>query len=794
MLARCWIKCCLPGMLLVVAGGLREVPAAGEGNEESDLYAHYGFLPLEIFKLEERSANMVSADLNSDGLTDLALVDNSHSRLDLLIQRSDYQTPGNDPTKPGDANEIHSDTRFKMERLAVDRQVQALTTGDFDHDGRTDLAYFGLPDRVVVRYQPESGLWKRRAEFRVPDVAPVSWTMDGGDLNHDGRDDLVIVGTKATLILYQTPDGELAPPESLMNTSDRLGLVRISDLDGDGRNDLCYQSSEDSERGLCARMQGPDGRPGPELRFDLRSRGGVILFNMDGRPGDEVLTIDPGTGRVAVSQFHPPQPQPGEPASRLIRYGFGEAGSGKDRDCAVGDPDGDGRTDVVVTDPDAAQILLFRQHADQGLDPGTKWPGLLGTSQIRCADLDGDGRDEVIVMSSKEKVIAVSRFEDGRLTFPQVVSLASQLEPVALETADVDRDGRPDIVYIARHRHGRQSSWSLRAVSATDDGDWRVASAGQKTEVELDLKGTPDRLVRLDADGDLISDFLVFFDPARPPLFLKTDSHGTPVQTDLQGGIRIGEVSASAVFAGRSPGLLVAKDSFARRLRFADGHWQVADQYNSTETSSRIVGVAMANLDQAPGEEIVLIDTGVRKLHILREVDGVHKPWKEAEPGSFDYRGARVADFDGDGSEDLLLFSGSRFAVLYSGRSDPVLETVATYETQLEKVYLTDLVVGDLNGDGMSDVVVVDTRSHFLEVLNYHADRGLKHAMHFQLFEEKSFSSERQSDAQPREGLIADVTGDGRSDLVLLTHDRVLLYPQDAGPGGRDLVEASTSH
>jgi hypothetical protein len=36
---------------------------------------------------------------------------------------------------------------------------------------------------------------------------------------------------------------------------------------------------------------------------------------------------------------------------------------------------------------------------------------------------------------------------------------------------------------------------------------------------------------------------------------------------------------------------------------------------------------------------------------------------------------------------------------------------------------------------------------------------------------------------QPREGLIVDVTGDGRADLLLLCHDRLLVYPQDAGEG-----------
>ena len=50
------------------------------------------------------------------------------------------------------------------------------------------------------------------------------------------------------------------------------------------------------------------------------------------------------------------------------------------------------------------------------------------------------------------------------------------------------------------------------------------------------------------------------------------------------------------------------------------------------------------------------------------------------------------------------------------------------------------------------------------------------------VFEEKSFSGEKRGGAiEPREATIADVTGDGRADLILLVHDRVLIYPQDAG-------------
>jgi len=68
-----------------------------------------------------------------------------------------------------------------------------------------------------------------------------------------------------------------------------------------------------------------------------------------------------------------------------------------------------------------------------------------------------------------------------------------------------------------------------------------------------------------------------------------------------------------------------------------------------------------------------------------------------------------------------------------------------------------------------------------VEILNYGEKQGLKHALNFKVFEEKTFSRSNRSGVNPREALIVDVTGDNRKDLVLLCHDRVLVYPQDDG-------------
>ena len=92
-------------------------------------------------------------------------------------------------------------------------------------------------------------------------------------------------------------------------------------------------------------------------------------------------------------------------------------------------------------------------------------------------------------------------------------------------------------------------------------------------------------------------------------------------------------------------------------------------------------------------------------------------------------------------------------------------------------------MAGDLNHDGEIDLVLTDTRNHFVEILQYRPDSGLKHALYFRVFEQKTFRNDEEAgDSEPREALIADVTGDGLPDLLLLIHDRLLLYPQDEGP------------
>ena len=69
--------------------------------------------------------------------------------------------------------------------------------------------------------------------------------------------------------------------------------------------------------------------------------------------------------------------------------------------------------------------------------------------------------------------------------------------------------------------------------------------------------------------------------------------------------------------------------------------------------------------------------------------------------------------------------------------------------------------------------------SSLADVVAFDQNRKLVPANRWQVFEERTFRSRRSDLPEPREALVTDVTGDGKNDLVVLVHDRILVYPQE---------------
>ena len=777
------MKNVLTGILISTIFVAAGHPVMASDKLSDALAGTYGFSGVELFKLNQRSFNLVAGDFDSDGKNDIVAVDNRSSCLRLFRQ----QAEGAEAKKSNSdfVNNLTSDNRFETRQIPVNKQIAGLVSGDFNKDGATDVAYVGTPDRLVVRYQPKTGQeWSKSWSVRLPDLTPTSWMISTGDLDSNGLMDIAVLGKQLTYIIYQQADG-MQPPKQLINTSNQLSLLNIADVDADGRADLTYQSNNGSTRSLCVRLQLKDGRLGPEYSFTLGQARSLTVADVDGKVGSEILTIDSRTGRLQLSQIS--NKTSNEPSvQRLVRYGIGDAAGGAGRKVAVADIDGDGWNDAVVTDPKNAQLFLYRQKGTMGLGTAESFPGLLDSSVLIAAELDDKVGAELIQASNKEGVISVSQYAEGRITFPRpVIQLQKDQSVVGLTMRKVAKS--QSLVVVSRIKPSRSADLSLAEYRLEDSGEWKqIGEAVDFPVARIGSRGAD--VSAIDVDGDGIEEVLIVPEGSnKDGLTVVSFQDETP---QIQEPLNVGVSSPGAVFRSGKD-LLVARDAFARRMTYADNKWSVEDQFNAGESRAKIVGVAALNLDDDMAEqEVVLIDTGVRRLRILKKTDGLFRPWKEIELGSFSFQSSVVADLNHDQKPDLLLFGQEQFAVLYSGAGTISLEEVSSWEADQDDAYAADAICGDVNGDGLSDILIIDTSVDGVQLVNVDSSLQLRSATHFRVFEEKRLVSEATSrGTEPREVLIADFTDDKLNDVVMLCHDRLLLYPQSTP----DSVQSATT-
>lgn len=168
---------------------------------------------------------------------------------------------------------------------------------------------------------------------------------------------------------------------------------------------------------------------------------------------------------------------------------------------ALGDVDGDGRFDLVVSNDRPDQKLIYRgdgkggfRHAGTFGDPA--WP----TRYVTLADLSGDGFPDIIAANrsaaSATRSPSYVCLNDGKGNFPNAVALPAGSATIIV-AADFDGDGAIDL--FVPHRDGGQSVvlwasgkgvFSRSTVIGTPLSQARAAAAG-----DLDGDGRPDLVV-----------------------------------------------------------------------------------------------------------------------------------------------------------------------------------------------------------------------------------------------------------------------------------------------------------
>lgn len=181
-----------------------------------------------------------------------------------------------------------------------------------------------------------------------------------------------------------------------------------------------------------------------ELTGDGTPDVAVLGYRID-PPAMLTVHLFPGTGERSL----------GTPVSYELHSGPGSwFGAGM----AVGDLDGDGRDDVAVASIGGFGVPPFLgvlyQSPGGGLEPIVTL-ATVASQRVRIADLDGDGRQDLVSAGFEGATSALEirrQGEGGALGPPEpiAVTFGEDLDALELIVGDADGDGRPDLLLLGR--------------------------------------------------------------------------------------------------------------------------------------------------------------------------------------------------------------------------------------------------------------------------------------------------------------------------------------------------------
>ena len=253
-------------------------------------------------------------------------------------------------------------------RLADSAANESPAWVDLAGDGRMALVMGRLPEETLVAVRPGAdprGLWDV-TPLSGPGAAGAAKFSHGlgvGDLNGDGRNDVVVAGgwyeAPATPGLFAFHPADFQPGGAQMV---------VHDLDGDGRADVIGSAAHDF--GLWWYRQGADGSFTRHLIDDTFSELHAMRFedlDADGRP--ELITgkrwyahggDGPGGQDAAVLYVFRLVPDATAPGGvRFVRENI-DTDSGVGTQLEVLDLDGDGRLDLLICNKKG--LFVFTQE------------------------------------------------------------------------------------------------------------------------------------------------------------------------------------------------------------------------------------------------------------------------------------------------------------------------------------------------------------------------------------------------------------------------------------------------
>lgn len=638
--------------------------------------------------------------------------------------------------------------------LPVFEGVTDLDTADLNGDAIDDLVAVLTDTGSPHRHRVATLLGNGDGTFELVVLGPL--TVDGhivaADLDGDGTDDVAFADDDSdTLddgieVAFGNGDGTLGPfdyyPKDVFCC---ISDIDLADVDGDGLLDLVYD-------GLTVRLNLGDRAFGPEIHSSNHGfRFNTDIFTLADFDDDGVVDmagVDYSGGTVSIRL--------GDGEGRFVPFREYEDIGDQANWIASADFTNDGRMDIIAAANWDVSVLL----TGKGDGTFTGFNGVLSSARgITAADVNRDGLQDIVALDLAEQVVVSTALRPGFFRAPMTYQT-----PVAgfgdwpMRAADVNGDTRPDLVIAVDDQVATHLSRGLgrfgRGIVSTGVGDALSIALG-----DVDEDGVLDLVAGTHAVDNVRVAIGRGNGSFNPAVGISNGSGASVLGLNLadfddDGHLDIvsNTFGPLSVLPGRGDGTFGSpiKSGQSTGAQFAvpvadfDGDGLLdAASVNWTGSADNAFTTVYLNLGNGDGTFTYLESIGIGT--------------------NVDEDGARAADLDGDGDVDLVIagsegsHSGSDALVVLENTGGTLDEVVEFYDAGC-----SDLDIGDLNGDQRPDAATACDEFAYV-------NQNLGDGTYGPPLELPAISGQIST-------AIADFTGDGRRDVVVLTFGEFTLY------------------
>ena len=659
----------------------------------------------------------------------------------------------------------------------------SVAIGDIDGDGKPDLVVANFNDNTVSVFRNTSSSgsitsssFAAKVDFATGSGSGPYWVAIG-DIDGDGKPDLAVANQSSntvSVLRNTSSTGSITSSSFAANVDFATGSAPVSvvigDIDGDGKPDLAVVNSSSYNVSVLRNTSNSGSISSSSFATNVDFATGSVPISVaigdidgDGKPdlavanfngGISVLRNTSSSGSITSSSFS---------AKVDFTTGFTPFS------VAIGDIDGDGKPDLAVVNNGSNTVSIYRNTSSSGSIASSSFAAKVdfatGSSprSVAIGDIDGDGKPDLAIANSSGTVSVLRNADIPPTITSFTPTLAKPGDAVTITGTNFNTTTTNNIVFFGATRAtvtaATTTSLTVTVPTGATYGSITLLNTGSSLACASLANFNPIYSLAKTSIGtgdfEAKQDFTTAFSPISVAIG-DLDGDGKP---DLV--IANYTSNTVSVFRNTSTSGSIGSGSFAAKQDFTTG--------------TNPISVAVGDLDGDGKPDLAIANQGSNKVSVLRNTStsgsissGSFAAKVDYTTGSGAYYVA-IGDVDGDGNPDLAVLNRNSGTVSIF-RNTSTNGSIGSGSFAPKQDFTTggtptSIAMGDLDGDGKPDLVVVNQGSNTVSVLRNTATSGSIGSGSF------AAKVDFTTGSNPLSVAVGDLDGDGKPDLAVANYN-----------------------